>query len=187
MAALLLFSGAAFAQTNLAGRVYQNEHINAGKMWDLDKTIAQEKAKAVAEAEKKKGRKLNAKEKQELEAEMKKVTDMSKALQQGTIMGITVEFKTAQQASMKAKIHVSDDALKKAGMGWVKRKAFQAAMAMSPTAKMTYSVKGNKVICCEDKNDCDTFYISPDGKQLTGIFVDQKSKQKIQFTLARKK
>ena len=76
MAALLLFSGAAFAQTNLAGRVYQNEHINAGKMWDLDKTIAQEKAKAVAEAEKKKGRKLNAKEKKNAEIFLEKYKDL---------------------------------------------------------------------------------------------------------------
>ena len=71
--AMLLLSGllTANAQTNMAGRTYHNPNIIADMMndatKDLDKKLAEARAKAIDKSEKKKGRKLTAEEYKEVE------------------------------------------------------------------------------------------------------------------------
>ena len=66
--AMLLLGGllTANAQTNMAGRTYHNPNIIADMMndatKDLDKKVAEARTKGIAEAEKKKGRKLTGEE-----------------------------------------------------------------------------------------------------------------------------
>ena len=72
--AMLLLGGllTANAQTNMAGRTYHNPNIIADMMndatKDLDKKVAEARTKGIAEAEKKKGRKLTGEEIAKLDA-----------------------------------------------------------------------------------------------------------------------
>ena len=68
---------------------------------------------------------------------------------------------------------IDDEALKAAGVGWVKRKALKAALALAPeSSKEPYVVKGNSVIIGKGK-DQETFTLSADGKYLTGKADDK--------------
>ena len=150
--AMLLLSGllTANAQTNMAGRTYHNPNIIADMMndatKDLDKKVAEARTKGIAEAEKKKGRKLTGEE----------IADTK----------------------------ISDEALKAAGYGWLKRKAMKAALAVAPSSqKGTYIVKNNMVIMADKDNEKDTLNISQDGKYITGK-LDKKDRP---FKLIRTK
>jgi hypothetical protein len=135
---------------------------------DLDKKVAEARTKAIAEGEKKKGRKLTAEELAKLDEEIKKKMDMVAAMKKGMTMAITVEFKDQKNMVMKQKTKVSDDALKAAGIGWLKRKALKAALAIAPSSeKGTYIVKDSMVIMTDKDNEKDTMFISQDGKVLT--------------------
>lgn len=95
---------------------------------------------------------------------------------------ITVEFTSATNVVMKHKTRVDDEALKTMGVGWLKRKAVKAGLAVLPESQNAkYEVKGNKVIVVDGK-DRDTLTIGNDGKTLSGIF-DKKTK----YTLKRTK
>lgn len=88
----------------------------------------------------------------------------------GMTTAITVEFKTAKDAVMKADIKISEDALKAAGIGWLKRKALKAALAVAPSSdKVTYVVKGDLIIV-DDGEEKDTLRLSSDGRYLYGKF-----------------
>ena len=75
---------------------------------------------------------------------------------------------------------VCDEAMKAAGIGWLKRKAMKAAMAIMPAENMAYTVKGNMIIL-HDGQDRDTLRLSSDGKSLSG------KTDGIGYTLARTK
>ena len=175
------------AQTSLAGRTYHNPNIMADIMneatKDLDKKVAEARAKGIADAEKKKGRKLTADEIAKLDEEIKKNMEMLEAVKKGMKMAVTVEFKDQKNLVMKQDTKISDAALKAAGIGWLKRKALKAALAIAPSSqKGTYVVKDNMVIMTDKDKEKDTMYVSEDGKYLSGQLEKKKS-----FKLTRTK
>ena len=86
----------------------------------------------------------------------------------------------------KAKMKMTDEAMKAADIGWLKRKALKAAMAVMPAIDMPYIIKGNMVIL-QDEEENDTLYISADRNSLSGIYRGKKKSENIHYTLARTK
>ena len=176
---------AANAQTSLAGRVYHHPNIMAdvmkAEMGDIDKKIAEAKTEAFAKAAKEKGRALTADEKAKIEKEADEAAKMADAMMKGTKTAITVTFKTDKAMEMQMKLHIDEEAMKNAGIGWAKRKAIKAAIAVMPTTeKMQYTVKDNLIICSDGKEK-DTLTVSSDGKYLYGK-MDEKTKFKLTRT-----
>lgn len=171
------------AQTNLVGRVYYNENIMSNEindmLKDIDKEMAESKAKAIEEAEKKKGRKLTTEEIAKIDKEMKEAKELANAMKKGMKVSITITFKDENIMIAKIKMNVSDDILKAAGVSWAKRKAIKLATSISPTEKTNYFVKDNLIIC-DDGKEKDTLKISNDGKYLYGKFEKNQP-----FTLTR--
>lgn len=187
IALLVIVCITASAQTSLAGRAYHNPNIMAdvmnGATKDLDKKVAEYRTKAIADAEKKKGRKLTAEEITKINEEIKKKLDTLEAVKKGMKMAVTVEFKDQKNMVMKQDTKISDAALKAAGIGWLKRKALKAALAVAPSSeKGTYIVKDNMVIITDKDKEKDTMFVSEDGKYLTGQLEKDKS-----FKLTRTK
>ena len=181
----LIMGIGAYGQTNLTGRVYYNANIMASefdeKLKELDKEIANKRTETIAAMEKKKGRKLTAAEEAELNKELNKALNKAKTMmKEGMKTAVTMEFKSAKEVVMKMEMKVDDAVLKAAGVSWIKRKAMKAAMALSPSQKETYVVKGNQVIIGTGK-DQDTMTLSADSKTLTGTMDGKK------FTLTRTK
>ena len=173
------------AQSNLAGRVYYNANILSGKMKEItqevNKNMAEAKAQAIKEEEQKKKRKLNDSEKAEIEKKVEQAQKLMQAMEKGMKTAITMTFKDEKTVVMKTEMKIDDEALKSAGIGWAKRKAIQAATAISPSEKAKYTVKGNMIIL-EDEKEPDTMYLSNDGKTLTG-----KMDKDLSFKLTRTK
>lgn len=177
---------AATAQTSLAGRVYHHPNIMKEAMQnhthDIDKTMTEAKAEAIAKEEKKKGRKLTASELAEVDRKMKEGRKVLDAIMNSTQTAVTVTFKSDTELVMNMDMKVDDDALKQAGVSWVKRKALKAAIAIAPSSqKMKYRLQGSLVIC-SDGSEKDTLQLSPDGKFLSG-----KTDEKEAFRLTRTK
>ena len=187
VAALMLFSGVACAQTSLVGREYHNANIFSGKFRDFDKMVEKTRTEAIAKAEKEKGRKLNADEMKKLDEQMKEARARMKIMKEGTVLAMTITFKDAKKASVKARMKVSDEVLKEAGYGWVKRKAMKAAMAIMPAQTATYTVKGNLVILRDEDNETDTLRLSADGKHLNGFFGGKDKDNSLSYSLTRTK
>ena len=171
---------------SLAGRTYYNANILAGemnkKLKEVDQKIPEIRAEKYAKFEKEKGHKPTAAEKAKLDKEVDDAIAKTKILAKGATTAITVEFKTEKNAVMKADMNVSDDAMKAAGIGWVKRKAMKAALAVAPSStKATYVVKGDLIIL-NDGKEKDTLRLSSDGKYLYG-----KYEKDINFKLTRTK
>ena len=171
---------------SLTGRTYYNANILAGelnkKLKEVDQKIPEIKAKGYAEFEKKNGRKPTDAEKVKLEKEINEKVAQAKAMAKGMTTAITVEFKTEKNAVMKADVKISDDAMKAAGIGWLKRKAMKAALAVAPSSsKATYVVKGDLIIL-DDGEEKDTLRLSSDGKYLYG-----KYEKDVNFKLTRTK
>ena len=183
--ALMMASCIASAQTSLKGRVYYHPNIMEQAMGpevDIDKKIAEARANAIAKKEKEKGRKLTKEEIAKLDKETANARKQAEVLKKALTVAITVEFTSATDVIMSQKTKIDDDALKKMGVGWFKRKALKAALALSPESqKEKYEVKGNKVFFIDGK-DRDTLTLSNDGKTLSGE-LDKDTK----FTLKRTK
>ena len=173
------------AQMNLSGRVYHNPNILADKfnevMKDGLKDIDQAKEKAYAKAEEKKGRKLTEAEKAKLEQEVQEGMAKLKALSKGMTTAVTVEFTSATDLVMKMKVRIDDEAMKAAGLNWIKRKAMKAALAVAPESHKGKYVQQGNLIIVQDEKEPDTLYLSADGKQLSGMMDKDK------FTLTRTK
>lgn len=169
--ALMMASAIASAQTSLKGRVYYHPNIMEQAMGpevDIDKKIAEARANAIAKKEKEKGRKLTKEEIAKLDKETANARKQAEVLKKALTVAITVEFTSATDVIMSQKTKIDDDALKKMGVGWFKRKALKAALALSPESqKEKYEVKGNKVFFIDGK-DRDTLTLSNDGKTLSG-------------------
>ena len=170
----------------LAGRTYYNANILSGEMGkklkEMDQKIPEIRTGKYAKFEKEKGRKPTAAEKAKLDKEVDEAIAKTKILAKGATTAITVEFKTEKDVVTKADVKVSDDAMKAAGIGWLKRKAMKAALAVAPSStKATYVVKGNLVIL-DDSGEKDTLRLSTDGKYLYGKF-----EKDINFKLTRTK
>ena len=171
---------------SLTGRTYYNANILAGelnkKLKEVDQKIPEIRAEKYAKFEKEKGRKPTAAEKAKLDKEVDDAVAQAKALAKGASTAITVEFKTEKNAVMKADMKISEDAMKAAGIGWLKRKALKAALAVAPSSsKATYVVKGDLIIL-NDGEEKDTLRLSSDGKYLYGKF-----EKDINFKLTRTK
>lgn len=183
--ALMMASAIASAQTSLKGRVYYHPNIMEQAMGpevDIDKKIAEARANAIAKKEKEKDRKLTKEEIAKLDKETANARKQAEVLKKALTVAITVEFTSATDVIMSQKTKIDDDALKKMGVGWFKRKALKAALALSPESqKEKYEVKGNKVFFIDGK-DRDTLTLSNDGKTLSGE-LDKDTK----FTLKRTK
>ena len=183
--ALMMASSIASAQTSLKGRVYYHPNIMEQAMGpevDIDKKIAEARANAIAKKEKEKGRKLTKEEIAKLDKETANARKQAEVLKKALTVAITVEFTSATDVIMSQKTKIDDEALKKMGVGWFKRKALKAALALSPESqKEKYEVKGNKVFFIDGK-DRDTLTLSNDGKILSGE-LDKDTK----FTLKRTK
>ena len=180
------------AQTNLVGRTYYNANILADEMnklkSEMDQKLDSLRTTAYTKFKEKKGRELTAEEIAEVEKQIKDAQNMMIALQKGMKTAITLNFKTEEKAVMKVDMSVSEDAMKAAGIGWAKRKAMKAALALAPSSeKATYQVKGNLVILKDSSGELDTLYLSPDGKKLSGILDNGKGKKPQKFTLTRTK
>lgn len=174
------------AQTSLAGHSYHHPNIMVDAMndatKDMDKKIAEAKKKTIAEGEKKKGRKLTADEIAKIDKELKEKVEQINAMKKGMKTALTIEFVDNKNLVIRPDIKIDDAALKAAGMGWLKRKALKAALALAPKSeKGTYIVKGNMVIMTDSNNEKDTMTISQDGKYLTGKF-DAKTPFKLTRT-----
>lgn len=184
-AAALFLAIGLHAQTNLTGRVYHHPNIMADEInkliQDGNKDLDKAKKEAVAKAEKEKGRKLTAAELKEVDEQAAEAIKIMEAMRKGLKTEITATFKTDQDLVMKIDMSVSDDVLKAAGIGWAKRKALRAALAVAPSSqKAKYVVKGNLVIVTDDK-ETDTLTLSPDGKYLSGR-MDEKTRFKLTRT-----
>ena len=179
------FFAIANAQTSLVGRVYYHSNALADDMKsmqkDVDSKVKEGIREEVAKAEKKKGRPLTAEEKEKVRKEVEEARKVTEALMKGVKTAITATFKTDNEIVMQMKLEVDDETLKNAGIGWAKRKAMKAAIALMPTSqKMQYVVKDNLIICTDGK-DKDTLTISDDGKYLYGK-MDEKTKFKLTRT-----
>ena len=182
---LMMANASVSAQTSLKGRVYHNPNIMEKVMnqeADIDKEIAEARSKAIAKKEKEKGCKLTQKEIAELDKAMADAKKQAQIAIKALTMALTIEFTSATDGVMKQKTKVDDDALKTMGVGWLKRKAIKASIALMPEShKVKYEVKGNEVIVIDDK-ERDTLTLSNDGKALSGTF-DKDTK----YTLKRTK
>lgn len=186
IAAAMMFAMNLQAQNSLVGRTYYNANIMTDALneatKDMDKKVQDAKTEEIAKLEKKEGRKATRAEIAEIDAKMQKAQKMMEAMTKGMTTELTVTFKTEKEAVMKANISVSDEALKNAGIGWMKRKALKAAIALIPsTEKSSYIVKDNLVIMIDDDEGNDTLRLSNDGKYLFGKF-DKKTDYKLTRT-----
>lgn len=186
MAIVAMIALGAEAQTSLVGREYHNPNIMSDIYKDIDRQVADMKAKALMKMEKKKGRKLTEAEMKEFNEKIGKEESKLRAMKNGTSMEMTVTFKNDKTAVVKAKIKMTDEAMKAADIGWLKRKALKAAMAVMPAADMPYIIKGNMVIL-QDEEGNDTLYISADRNSLSGIYRGKKKSENIHYNLARTK
>lgn len=171
------------AQTDLKGRIYHNPNIMADAMKkEIDNSWTEAKSQAIAKIEKEKGRKMTDEEKAEFNKKEPEARKKMNEIMNGMRIGITVEFKSDKQAVMKLDMKMNDEVMKQAGIGWVKRKAMQAAMAVLPSSeKVKYVVKNNLVIFDPD-DEPDTLRLSDDGK-----FIFGKFEKKTDFKLTRTK
>lgn len=171
------------AQTDLKGRIYHNPNIMADAMKkEIDNSWTEAKSQAIAKIEKEKGRKMTDEEKAEFNKKEPEARKKMNEVMNGMRIGITVEFKSDKQAVMKLDMKMNDEVMKQAGIGWVKRKAMQAAMAVLPSSeKVEYVVKNNLVIFDPD-DEPDTLRLSDDGK-----FIFGKFEKKTDFKLTRTK
>ena len=186
MAIVAMIALSAEAQTSLVGREYHNPNLMSDIYKDIDRQVADMKAKALMKMEKKKGRKLTEAEMKEFNEKIGKEESKLRAMKNGTSMAMTVTFKNDKTAVVKAKIKMTDEAMKAADIGWLKRKALKAAMAVMPAIDMPYIIKGNMVIL-QDEEENDTLYISADRNSLSGIYRGKKKSENIHYTLARTK
>lgn len=171
------------AQTDLKGRIYHNPNIMADAMKkEIDNSWTEAKSQAIAKIEKEKGRKMTDEEKAEFNKKEPEARKKMNEIMNGMRIGITVEFKSDKQAVMKLDMKMNDEVMKQAGIGWVKRKAMQAAMAVLPSSeKVEYVMKDNLVIF-DPEDEPDTLRLSDDGK-----FIYGKFEKKTDFKLTRTK
>ena len=171
------------AQTDLKGRIYHNPNIMADAMKkEIDNSWTEAKSQAIAKIEKEKGRKMTDEEKAKFNKKEPEARKKMNEIMNGMRIGITVEFKSDKQAVMKLDMKMNDEVMKQTGIGWVKRKAMQAAIAVLPSSeKVEYVVKDNLVIFDPD-DEPDTLRLSDDGK-----FIFGKFEKKTDFKLTRTK
>ena len=117
-----------------------------------------------------------------MDKKVEKALVAANAIKKGMKTAVTVEFKDEKKVVLKADIKISDDALKAAGMNWLKCKAVKAALAVAPSSqKGTYVVKGQQVIMTDDNGERDTMMLSQDGQYLSGK-LDAKTPFKFKRT-----
>ena len=99
---LMMANASVSAQTSLKGRVYHNPNIMEKVMnqeADIDKEIAEARAKAIAIKEKEKGRKLTQKETAELDKAMADAKKQAKIAKKALTMALTIELPVLRMVS----------------------------------------------------------------------------------------
>ncbi len=183
---LLMLSAATGAGAqSLVGRVYYNKNVmekvlNDALGEDVQERLIHARDSTIRAAEQKKGRKLTAEERAQVDKEIEKGQKMVEAVKKGVSTAITVEFKSETEMVMKADMKVDDEVLKAAGVPWAKRKLMKAALAIMPAEKFSYVRQGNLIISIDGK-DRDTLTLSDDGKYLSGR-MDAKTPFKLTRT-----
>lgn len=180
-----LFSISIAQAQSLVGRTYYNANIMAGEinkaLDELNSKMGEARTAAIAKFEDKKGRKPTAAELADIDKQLAEGKALMEAVRKGMKTALTVEFKSDTKAVMKADMDISEEAMKAAGVSWVKRKAMKAALAVAPsTESFNYRVNSNLIIF-DDGNESDTLRLSTDGKYLTGKF-DKKTSFKLTRT-----
>ena len=167
MATVTIMTARSVQAQSFAGRIYQNPNIYAA---EIEAKVKND----VAKTEKKKGRKLTDEERARLTARTRLVRGSIKTQ-------ATAQFVSDTQMTLKISTTFDEEALKKADVGWLQRKALKAAASTSPslTVKYNYTVQGNLVIA-RDGSDTDTLRLSADGRQLSASY-DKDTK----FTMTR--
>lgn len=174
----------AWGQTDLSGRTYHHPNIKFSMLNEAFKDLNKEKLreKYIAEAEEKKGRKLTADEMAKVDKEVEEGIKITKAMIKSMTTGITVEFKDKKNMVFKLDTKVSDEPLKAAGIGWLKRKLIKTTFAAVPISqKGTYMVKDQQIIMTDSNGEKDTLMLSQDGQYLSG-----KMDEDTPFKLKRK-
>ena len=171
-AGILLCGSLNASAQSLAGKVYQNSNVmNVIMDTALDEVNMKSdslRKEAIAKKEKNLGRKMKAEELAELDKELKDAMKKAKVASNAVKTAITFTFKDETNAVMNMKMSIDEEALKQIGVGWAKRKAMKAAIAMAPeNQKCTYVREGNMIIANDGKAN-DTLKLSDDGTKLYG-------------------
>ena len=77
---------------------------------------------------------------------------------------------------LKADLKIDDEALKAAGIGWLKRKAIKAALSVVPDQKGRYTAKDTVIYMVSGSGkeiERDTLTLSRDGRFLYGKMDEQ--------------
>lgn len=160
----------AYCQQSLAGLTFSNPNIMSVEMDKIEADVLGQRDAEIAKIEKKEGRPLTKQELAKIDEEMAKAKEMMVAFRKGFAIGITVRFLSDNKMEMRTDFRIDEALMKAAGMGWFKRKSMKATLALIPKSfKDEYKRQGSMVIM-SPTDDPDTLRLSPDGRQLTGLF-----------------
>lgn len=171
--ALCLFffvSRPAAAQPGLTGRIYDNPNIMA-QMLDqaqIEQRLDSVRTDAVEKFISENGRRPDAAEMQKIDLQIDEARQQLELMRKAMETGITVEFTSDAEYVVNIRMRMDEEALKAAGIPWVKRKAMKAAISMmsDKKEKVKYFRKDDMIITKDAEPD--TLYLSGDGKQLVG-------------------
>lgn len=180
LCAVLLVSRTASAQTPLAGRVYDNPNIMRQMLGsaEAERRLDSLKTLAVDRFTEENGRQPDASEMEEIDRKVAEARQQVEMFRKAVETGITVEFTSETEYTVRMKMRVDEDALKAMGVSWARRKAMKAAISLMPEKEtLKFFRKENMIITTAAEPD--TLYLSPDGNQLSG------AQGKTRFTLER--
>ena len=164
----------ASAQTKLAGRTYYNANVMTSMMDEMmresNSKMKADIDKIIAEQEKKSGKKLSAEEKKAVRE--KAIAASKEYIAKMIKTSITINFKDETHIAIDTDMTLDEEAMKKAGIGWLQRKALKALVSVMPDFKGEYIVRDNLVVVYDGSEPTDTIRISSDGKKLYGRMDD---------------
>lgn len=180
----LAFAVSAAAQNNgggnLSGRVYYNPNVLKGQLEritkEMEEQLPEARKKEIEKQEQEKGRPLTAEEIAKLDEDIEMAKRLALAIKKGMVAAITVEFKNEKDMVLKADLKIDEEALKAAGIGWLKRKAIKAALSVVPDQKGRYTAKDTVIYMVSGSGkevERDTLTLSRDGRFLYGKMDEQ--------------
>lgn len=143
---------------------------------EMEEQLPEARKKEIEKQEQEKGRPLTAEEIAKLDEDIEMAKRLALAIKKGMVAAITVEFKNEKDMVLKADLKIDDEALKAAGIGWLKRKAIKAALSVVPSQKGTYTAKDTVVYMVSGSGkeiERDTLTLSRDGRFLYGKMDEQ--------------
>ena len=172
-----LFSMGAYAQVNLAGRVYHCANLVEKEMLETKKEVANVDTKGMSEEEKK-----------EVESEKKAVDALMKAISST----MTLKFIDSKTVEVSVVMKFDEAKAKQEGASWMLRKLAKMKLGKGTSKKGTsaYTVNGRKVLVTstekKKENKTMTFELSEDGKSMDYITTNKKG-EKSKVVLKRTK